>query len=283
MRFPFRPAPASRRPRRPRPRAPAPAHRRAPAPPSRGRPRQVERRILAEDRLLELSKLLARLDPELLDEPPPRIGVHAQRLGLPPRAVEGEHELRRGAARAADASPSALRARERGCRAGRARARPRSAPRSRRAAAPPAARSPSVRTPRTRGRRARAPRQSASARSSVASALGRVACCVLAPALLEQTLEPVHVDLLRLDLEDVATAPRHQGASGSNAFRSREIWTSRLCPAVPGGRSGHSASIRTSRETTSFAWSRRRASSSRGFAPPSATERPSPEGFDGAQ
>ena len=41
------------------------------------RAREVERRILAEDRLLELAKRLARLDPELLDEPLARVAVDA--------------------------------------------------------------------------------------------------------------------------------------------------------------------------------------------------------------
>jgi hypothetical protein len=53
----------------------------------------IERCVLPENRALELLKLAARLDAELVDEHAPRVLVHAQRLGLPSGAVEGEHEL----------------------------------------------------------------------------------------------------------------------------------------------------------------------------------------------
>ena len=46
-----------------------------------------------EDRLLELAQLAAGLDPELLDERPPRLLVGLERLGLAARAVEREHQL----------------------------------------------------------------------------------------------------------------------------------------------------------------------------------------------
>ena len=55
---------------------------------------QLERWVLAEDRLLQLLERGRRLEPELRDQPPSQVGVHAQRLGLPARAVEGEHQLR---------------------------------------------------------------------------------------------------------------------------------------------------------------------------------------------
>ena len=58
-----------------------------------GRRREVERRVLAEDRALQLLQLAARLDPELLDEHAARVLVRGERLCLPPGAVEREHEL----------------------------------------------------------------------------------------------------------------------------------------------------------------------------------------------
>ena len=81
----------------------------AAAPPARARasvPRRTRRRlgqtsgrrppsvgILAQDRLLQLAQRLPRLDAELLDEAPPRLAVDSERLGLPPRPIEGEHLL----------------------------------------------------------------------------------------------------------------------------------------------------------------------------------------------
>ena len=225
--------------RLPRPRQPASTS--APAPASarrrssrRRRAREVERRILAQDRLLELAERLARLDAELLDEPLARVRVDAQRLRLPPRAVEREHEL--------PAQPLAQRVPRRQClelrrragRGGRARARRRSAPRSRRAAAPRAAPPRRARSPRTRDRRApAAPERERGLERP--QRLGRLAGGIRASPVLEQPLEPMRVDLLGLDLEDVAAAPRDAAARpASNAFRSRETWTSRLCSAVPG-------------------------------------------------
>jgi hypothetical protein len=53
----------------------------------------IERGILAKDRLLELAQLPSRLDPELLDQCPPRRAVDVERLRLTTRAIQGEHEL----------------------------------------------------------------------------------------------------------------------------------------------------------------------------------------------
>ena len=53
-----------------------------------------ERRVLGEDRPLELAQPLSRLDPELLDQRPARVLVGLQRVGLAVGAVEGEHQLR---------------------------------------------------------------------------------------------------------------------------------------------------------------------------------------------
>ena len=59
----------------------------------RRRSGQVERRILAEDRELELAQAWPRLDPELVDEPCPRGLEGGERLRLAARPVEREHQL----------------------------------------------------------------------------------------------------------------------------------------------------------------------------------------------
>ena len=52
-----------------------------------------ERRVLIENPALELPQALARLQAELIYQRPAPFLVGLQRLGLPPGAVEGEHEL----------------------------------------------------------------------------------------------------------------------------------------------------------------------------------------------
>ena len=54
---------------------------------------RVQRRVLTEDRLLEVTQSLARLDPELLDEDATSVPVGLERLSLAPGAVEREHQL----------------------------------------------------------------------------------------------------------------------------------------------------------------------------------------------
>src|SRR4029453_7140628 len=54
----------------------------------------LERGILAENRLVELAQLPARLDAELVDERPPCVLVDVERLGLPTAPVEREHQQR---------------------------------------------------------------------------------------------------------------------------------------------------------------------------------------------
>src|SRR5207237_10322806 len=63
---------------------------------SLGRPparRCFERGVVREDRLLELPERLAGLDPQLVDERAARSLVDGERLGLPARAVQRQHEL----------------------------------------------------------------------------------------------------------------------------------------------------------------------------------------------
>ena len=54
---------------------------------------EIERRILVENRALELPERERRLDAERLHERAPRIAIRRERVRLPSRAVEGEHEL----------------------------------------------------------------------------------------------------------------------------------------------------------------------------------------------
>ena len=59
----------------------------------RGKRRDAERGLLLEDRALEASELEARLEPELLHERATRVAIRGERLRLPPRAVQREHQL----------------------------------------------------------------------------------------------------------------------------------------------------------------------------------------------
>ena len=68
--------------------------RRAAARRASGAAAQVQRRVLHEDRPLELLQLDARLEPELVVEQRPRPPVHLEALRLPAAPVEREHQLR---------------------------------------------------------------------------------------------------------------------------------------------------------------------------------------------
>ena len=57
------------------------------------RRRRRRARLLPQDRAVQLLERRARLDPELVDERAPRVLVHLERLGLPARPVEREHQL----------------------------------------------------------------------------------------------------------------------------------------------------------------------------------------------
>ena len=59
----------------------------------RGR-RDLECRVLREDRVLQPPQLRARLDADLLDELGPRVAEGGERLGLATRAIQREHVLR---------------------------------------------------------------------------------------------------------------------------------------------------------------------------------------------
>ena len=58
---------------------------------------QRERRILAQDRLLERAKVAAGLDADLVDQAATSGTVTLERLALPAVAVERQHQLTSGA------------------------------------------------------------------------------------------------------------------------------------------------------------------------------------------
>ena len=73
---------------------------RSPAPPTattrratRHAARRSERRVLAQDRALQLAQLRSWLQTELLHEPGARVAIDRERLLLPPGAIEREHLL----------------------------------------------------------------------------------------------------------------------------------------------------------------------------------------------
>src|SRR5205085_11667130 len=55
--------------------------------------RRFERRVVRQDRLLQLFEGVARLETELLAQRSPRPLVRLERIGLPARPVEREHQL----------------------------------------------------------------------------------------------------------------------------------------------------------------------------------------------
>ena len=132
---------------------------------------EIERGILVENRALELPERERRLDAERLHERAPRIAIRRERVRLPSRAVESEHEL------GAEALPERVPADQQlelGDELGiarRGRDPPRSVPGAPRAEAPRAARSRAAPTARrrTRPEAALARAQSASRSSRLAS------------------------------------------------------------------------------------------------------------------
>ncbi len=56
--------------------------------------RLVKGLVLAQDRLLERAQLGARLETELLSQRLARFAIHRERVGGPPAAVKGKHQLR---------------------------------------------------------------------------------------------------------------------------------------------------------------------------------------------
>jgi hypothetical protein len=55
---------------------------------------RVDRRIVAEDRFVEIVEVRSWLDPELLDEDVAGVAVGLKRVGLAAAAIQREHQLR---------------------------------------------------------------------------------------------------------------------------------------------------------------------------------------------
>ena len=132
----------------------------------------VELRILVEDCPFESSQRRPGLDPELLDERLPRRPVRRQRVGLPARAVEREHQLAaQSLAQRVLGDECFELGNELGCATER-EVGVDADPRARRGGAPRADRSPPAPTARRRSRRvpalatARAPRATCRSRPS---------------------------------------------------------------------------------------------------------------------
>ena len=167
----------------------------------RRRPRagEVERGVLAQDRLLELLQPLARLDPELVDERAPRVAVRLRAPRPGGRSGTARASADRAGARAADGARRAPRARRTSCvvRAERevgVDARPRA-----RRAWSSSSRASSARANGSAAKSASgAPRQSASASTSAARAPAASRRREQAASLGRKLLEPRQVEVARV-------------------------------------------------------------------------------------
>ena len=101
--------------------------------------------------------------------------------------------------------------------------------------------------------------------------------------LLDQPLEAEQVELLRSDADQVPRPLGDDRVAGASVLRSCETWYWSALAAVFGGCAPHSSSIRRSVETTSFARVSSNARSARCLEPPSASARPSVDGFERPQ
>ena len=169
--------------------------------PRLARRRRGDRRVLLQHRPLERLQLRRRLDAELVEHAA-RLAVGLERVGLPPRAVEREDQLAANAlairVRGGKATP-APGPRPRG---GRGRAPPRAGPR-----APPAALvQPAGLGARERGVDAvqRGPAPERERVSEQPRGRARVPASERLPALRRELLEPLEVELARLDPQAVA-------------------------------------------------------------------------------
>ena len=173
-----------------------------------GAAREVERRVLGEDRRLEALQLAPGVQAELLDERVAGAPVGVERVGLAAGAVEREHQLRRAGARGTGARRSARAARRRSRRGGRARARRPSPPRSA-ASRRSASRSASLAGGPSSGVSASgAPRNSARASRRSRGRGVEVAGRARAAAAAHERLEALEVELAGLAARRRSPAPR---------------------------------------------------------------------------
>ena len=185
--------------------------------------RELERRVLGQDLLLELPQRRARLEPELVERRP-RVAVGLERLRLPARAVEREHQLPAqtlavrmlGDQRLELADELRVAAeREIGLDPLLERRQPQ--------ILQPPGLDPRERLLGELGQRRPAPQRRAPRAAGSRAAPGS------APrASRDEPLEPQQVDRLRLDLEHVARRPRHAASPPAAACAA-----ARRTPAAP--------------------------------------------------
>ena len=221
---------------------------------------------MLEDRLLELSQLVAWIEPKLLGEQSPATLIDVESVGLPPGAVEGASvALAASRVTAPHARvPRAPGSTRRPCRArGRRRFGARSQPRAGLELRPLV---PRDRVVEIRERGAAPQRE----RLSQQFRRGRRA---LPARFFDQPLEPLDVDRARLDDDQVAGSSRDDGVATERFSELRDVDLQRSRGRV-GRRAVPELVDQLSRETTRFACRRRSASSARCFDPPRAS-RPS--------
>ena len=224
-----------------------------------------ERPLLAKDRAVQRLQLRAGLDPELVDERSACVAVRRERVGLPARAVQREHQLRTEPFAQRMAADEQLQLRHELGLAPRARAPRRSAPRARRAEAPRADESRPERSPRAPSRPAQ----------GHARARGPRAAAAHAPRarrreLRARVFEAGEVELAPVELEHVPGRPRLEETGAEELAQLRDRFCSDVV-AVRGGCSPQSWSTRRSVETGSFARRSNSVRSARWFRPPSGT------------
>ena len=234
-----------------------------PARGSRGS-RELERRVLGQDLLLELPERRARLEPELVERRP-RVAVGLERLRLPARAVEREHEL----------APEPLAVRMLGDQ------RLELADQARVAAEREVGLDPLLerRQPELLEPAGLDPRE------RLLAELGQRRPAPEGERLAQQARRAAGVGVARLGDEPLEAPagrpPPARPRAGSPAAASRASRPAAACAAarrrpgraltaVSGGVSPHSSSISRSRATTRFAFSSSSASSARCFGAPSA-------------
>ena len=186
-------------------------------------PARLERRVVAEDRLLELLERRARLEAELLDEARSGRPVHLERLRLAAAAVEREHAQRLEALAQRVLGRQRLELADELGLPRRTLDPPRCAARARRAGARRAV-PPRVagRRPRRRlraRRRSRAPR--ASRRRSAATR--RLALLERARAFRRETLETVQVERATPDVDRVPRLARLDDLSAERLAELRDV------------------------------------------------------------
>ena len=261
--LPLLPAPADERGRsRSQPRRPAGA--------SGADRRDVQLRILIEDRPLEAAQRRPRLDPELLDQGGPRRPVGVQRLRLPARAVEREHELAAQALRQRVLGDQALELADE--LVGAAESEVRVDAILERGEVKLLEPTDLTLRPRLVGELGE--RRAAPEREGLAQALGSGRR--LGPARLgDETLEAVQIEADPARRGARSRPGRVTITSSPSALRSWETYVCRTFAAVAGGRPAQRSSISRSLATGSPACRSRIARSARGFAAFSATTRPS--------